>query len=346
MANSKKKKKKARMRMLLTTGCIVMGIVFATLLAGTVYAEYLLGRMNYYPDVPRESMSLEDAEALLKQETDPEDDNYTGPEHNEEDVTLDVADEIIPTGKNVVNILLIGADYQSGDFARSDSMILCTFNKTKNTITMTSLMRDMYVQIPGYYKDRINASYTIGGMNVLKKTLEYNFGLEVHGIVEVDFSHFQELIDMLGGVELELNYMEAEFINLKNNDSLTAGTHVLNGKQALWYSRFRGDAGGDFNRTNRQRVVLGKLIDRYRSITLTEMLSMMDDILPMVTTDMEKNEILGYATGLFPMLINAEIITQRIPAEGGYYMTKINGKSVLVPDIRYNIGILKDTLAE
>lgn len=353
MASSKKKKKKARMRFLLTVGCVVMGLVFAVLLAGTVYAEYLLGRMNYYPDTPRETMSLEDAEALLKQETDPVDENYTGPEHKEEDVILETAGEIIPTSKNVVNVLLIGADYQSGDFARSDSMILCTFNKTKNTITMTSLMRDMYVQIPvknnGHtyiYKDRINASYTLGGMNMLKDTLEHNFGLEVNGVVEVDFSHFQELIDMLGGVELELNYMEAEFINWKNGDSLTAGTHVLNGKQALWYSRFRGDAGGDFNRTNRQRVVLGKLIDRYRSITLKEMLSMMDDILPMVTTDMDKNEILSYATGLFPMLVNAEIITQRIPAEGGYYMTKIDGKSVLVPDIRFNIEVLKNTLAE
>lgn len=345
MAHKKKKKKTGRMRTVLKTSCILMGIIFALLLTGTVYAEYLLDRMNYYPDVPQESMSLEDAEALLK-ETDPEDEAYTGPEQNEDEVTLDVAEEIITTGKNVVNILLIGADYQSGDFARSDSMILCTFNKTKNTITMTSLMRDMYVQIPGYYKNRINAAYTIGGMNMLKKTLEYNFGLEVHGVVEVDFSHFEKLIDLLGGVELELNNAEADFINLKNNDSLTSGVHKLNGKQALWYSRFRGDAGGDFIRTSRQRIVLEKLIDRYRSVSLAELLSMLDDILPMVTTDMSKSDILSHVTGLFPMLINAEIVSQRIPAEGGYYMTKIDGKSVLVPDIRFNIEILKDTVQE
>lgn len=342
---AKKKKKNAGLRTVLTASCIVFGLVFAVLLGCTVYAEYLLNQMNYYPDEPRESMSLEDAEALLK-ETDPEDENYTGPEHNAEDVTLETAESMIEAGENVVNILLIGADYQSGDFARSDSMILCTFNKTKNTITMTSLMRDMYVQIPGYYKNRINASYTIGGMNLLKKTLEYNFGLEVHGVVEVDFSHFVELIDMLGGVELELSYAEAEFINYKNDDSLTAGVQVLNGKQALWYSRFRGDAGGDFIRTNRQRIVLSKLIDNYRSTSMTDLLAMLDDILPMVTTDMEKNEILGYVTGLFPMLIDAEIITQRIPAEGGYYMTKIDGKSVLVPDIRFNVNILKQTIEE
>lgn len=343
MAN-KKKKKKAALRSVLTVGCVVMGLVLAMLLSATVYAEYLLNQMNYYSDGTRETMSKEDAEAFLNQ-TDPDDENYTGREDNAEDVTLDIADEILPTSENVINILLIGADYQSGDVARSDSMILCTFNKTRNTITMTSFMRDMYVQIPGYYKNRINASYSIGGMKLLKDTLEHNFGLEVNGIVEIDFSHFEELIDLLGGVEIELSYMEAEFINLKNDDNLTQGVRVLNGKQALWYSRFRTE-GGDFKRTDRQRIVLGKLIENYRNSSLTDLLAMMDDILPMVTTDMEKNEILSYVTGLFPMLVRAEVITQRIPAEGGYYMTKIDGKSVLVPDIRFNVQILKDTITE
>ncbi len=150
---------------------------------------------------------------------------------------------------------------------------------------------------------------------------------------------------MLGGVEIELSSKEADFINLKNGDSLRAGTQRLTGAQALWYSRFRGDSGGDFGRTNRQRVVLSKLVDEYRSSSLTDLLGMMNDILPMVTTDLEKSEILGYVMKLFPMLPDAEIVTQRIPAEGGYQMRRIDGRSVIVPDIPFNVEILKNTIS-
>lgn len=342
MSHNKKHKRKP-LRVILTVSCVVLALVLALLVAGTVYAEYLLNQMTYQDDTPRETLSPEEVQALLE-ETDPIGD-FTGPEMDPEDVSLPMAD-IIATSENLVNVLLIGADYQSGDIARSDSMILCTFNKTKNTITMTSFMRDLYVKIPGYGKNKINASYSIGGMQMLKNTLEHNFGVQVDGIVEVDFSQFEKLIDLLGGVELDVTYMEAEFINLKNHDHLKQGVQVLNGKQALWYSRFRGDGGGDFNRTNRQRVVLGKLIENYRNSSLTDLMAMMDDILPMVTTNMDKNDIVSHVTNLFPMLVGAEIITQRIPAEGGYYMTKIDGRSVLVPDISFNLKVLKDTIME
>lgn len=342
----KKKRAKRILRSTLMIGCIVMGLVLVMLLSATIYAEHLLNQMNYYDNTLQETMSPEAAEEFLRQETDPEDEEYTGPEMNAEDVTLETVEEKLETSESVVNILLIGADYQSGDVARSDSMILCTFNKTRNTITMTSFLRDLYVRIPGYSKNKINAAYTIGGMQLLEKTLDQNFGVQVDGIVEVDFSQFEELIDLLGGVEIELTYTEAQFINLKNHDKLKQGVHVLNGKQALWYSRFRGDGGGDFNRTNRQRVVLGKLIENYRNSSLTDLMALMTEILPMITTDMDKSDILEYVTSLFPMLVNAEIVTQRIPAEGGYYMTKIDGRSVLVPDISFNVQILKDTIME
>ena len=344
MSHNKKKKQKP-LRVILTVSCVVLGLLLALLVAGTVYAEYLLNKLNYHTDEPRETLSVEDVQAILSQETDPVGD-FTGPEMSAEDVTLALPEGVIATNENLINILLIGADYQSGDIARSDSMILCTFNKTKNTITMTSFMRDMYVHIPGHYSTRINASYALGGMDLLQETLEYNFGLEVDGIVEVDFSHFKELINLLGGVELDVSKSEAAFINLKNKDKLKAGVQTLNGAQALWYSRYRGDANGDFGRTDRQREVLSVLIERYRSISLPELLGMLDDILPMVTTNMDKTQILGYVTGLFPMLMEAEIGTQRIPAEGGYNMTRIDGKSVLVPDIHFNVEILKDTISE
>ena len=122
------------------------------------------------------------------------------------------------------------------------------------------------------------------------------------------------------------------------------GVQMLDGEQALWYSRFRGDAGGDFNRTNRQRIVLSILINRYKALSLTELIGMMDDILPMVTTNMTKDEVLNYVKDLFPMLATAELVTQRIPAEGTYEQAKINGMAVLVPNISKNAKILEDTM--
>ncbi|MFQ9799037.1 MAG: LCP family protein [Clostridia bacterium] len=100
----------------------------------------------------------------------------------------------------MVNILLIGQDRREGEGRqRSDSMILATINKKSQSIYLTSFMRDMYVPIPGYSDNRINAAYAFGGMDLLDDTIETNFGIHIDGNVEVDFSGFKTLIDMMGG---------------------------------------------------------------------------------------------------------------------------------------------------
>ena len=99
----------------------------------------------------------------------------------------EIPDESEIYGKHLVNILLVGQDRLEGQSRqRSDTMLLVSFNKSDNTITLTSFMRDMYVQIPGYKPNRLNAAYAFGGMNLLKKTLDVNFGVKVDGVVEVD----------------------------------------------------------------------------------------------------------------------------------------------------------------
>lgn len=344
--DNKKKTNGTMLRSALIAVCIVLGLVFAVMLGCTVYAEYLLSKVNYVdPNATVPTLSQEEIEALHR-ETETMDPDFTGPELKEEDVELETAAQVEVDKENVVNILLIGADYQSGDIARSDSMILCTFNKHTNTITLTSIMRDMYVKIPGYKSNRINVAYTFGGMQLLNRTISQNFGVEADGIVEIDFSNFEKLIDLLGGIELELNTKEANYINYKAGSQLKAGVQTLNGKEALWYSRFRKDASGDFGRTNRQRIVLTILLNRYKDLSLPELIGMMDDILPMVTTNMTKDEILNHVTNLFPMLAGAEIVTQRIPVEGAYYQAKINDMAVLVPNISKNARILQDVMYE
>lgn len=346
-----KKKSNAGTRAALTVLCVVLAVVLVVMLVGTVYAEYLLNKMNYIKEGETVSrLSQEEADALLSAETETMDPNFTGPQLSGDDVELEDANaQIGGEGQNIVNILLIGQDTRvEGERARSDSMILVTFNKQKNTITMTSFMRDLYVKIPGYKKNRINSAYYFGGMELLNETLYENFGVHVDGNVEVDFSHFAEIINLLGGVTIELKDSEARYINNAGvTNKVSAGVQVLDGEQALMYARDRkSDSAGDFNRTSRQRTVLNALIEKYKNSKLTTMVGLLDDILPMITTDLSKSEILGYVTEFFPMLAGAEIVTQRIPVDDGYYMAMIDGMSVLVPDIETNVQALVDSLTE
>lgn len=341
----------------LIIACAVLGAILAVLLIFTGYTEYLLNKMHYVDkDATIPSLSAEEVEEILSRteatsaDDEPETE-FTGPTMNAEDVELGTAGVQIGLEDAIVNILLIGADYQDTDQPRSDTTMLVTFNTETNTLTMTSFMRDLYVKIPGYAKNKLNAAYSLGGMNLLKETLKENFGVHVDGIVEVDFSQFEKIIDLLGGIDLELTSQEASWINKKAGSSLTEGVQHLNGKLAMWYSRNRtSNGGGDYQRTNRQRIVLNTLIETYKSAKLTTIIGMLDQILPLITTNMTKEEIVDYVVELFPLLMEAEIVSQRIPiGDGsskstGHVMTKIDEMSVLVPNIEMNVQYLLDTI--
>lgn len=324
--------------------CIVLGIILTAMLSVTVYFRYLLNQINYVDPDNAVTLSQEELDAYLAGE---EDSDSTAPSMNAGDVEFEEhTTQIGGKGSGLVNILLIGQDRREGETrARSDSMILCTFNKSTKTLTMTSFLRDLYVEIPGYQDNRINAAYAAGGMSLLNETLEKNFGIHVDGNVEVDFNQFADIVDLLGGVTMELRQDEANVINKSTPGNVSAGTQLLNGDQALAYARIRSlDADGDFSRTNRQRKVISALLDAYKNSSLATILSLLDDVLPMVTTDMNDVKIIAYATELFPMLSGATIVSQRIPADGCYTNKMINGMSVLVADMEANRQLLEDSL--
>lgn len=326
--------------------CTLLGLILAVMLGATLYFQHLLGQINYVDPDAFLQLSQEELDRFLAAD-DQGDADSTAPVIDAEDVEFADHDTLIGgKGSGIVNILLIGQDRREGEGrARSDSMILCTFNKQTRQLTMTSFLRDLYVEIPGYNNNRINAAYAAGGMSLLNKTLEKNFGIHVDGNVEVDFGQFSDIIDLLGGVEIELRQDEANYINRNIGTSLTAGTHLLTGSQALEYARIRSlDGDGDFSRTSRQRKVINALISAYKNSSLTTILSLLDDILPMITTDMSNGEIIGYATELFPLLSDAKIVSQRVPADGSYSGKMIDGMSVLVADMDAARQMLEQTL--
>lgn len=342
----RKKKRNSGKRTALIILCSVLAVILTAMLGVTVAAHSLMNKMNRVDGSQQSTMSAEEMQEYLEAEKQESGDN-SGPSISGGDVDWGgVVSTLLGDSDDVINILLIGQDRREGESrARSDSMILCTVNRDSKTIILTSFMRDLYVQIPGYGSNRINASYAWGGMELLNKTLEQNFGIYVDGNVEVDFNQFSNIVDLLGGVPMELRKDEAAYINSDTHSSLSAGMQMLSGKQALSYARIRSlDADADFSRTNRQRKVLNALFEQVKDSGLVTLLGLLDEVLPMVTTDMSNGEILGYATKVFPMFSGASISSQRVPADGAYYGAMIDGMSVLVADMDKTRQILQETL--
>lgn len=236
--------------------CTLLGLVFAVMLCGTLAFQHLLGKLNYVEPVQPEGDGIVSAFSAI----------------NLGNFGADTQDNKVQSASGVLNILLVGQDRREGESqARSDSMILCTFNKHTKQLTMTSFLRDLYVPIPGHHNNRINAAYSEGGAALLDRTLRENFDLHIDGNIEVDFSQFSQIIDLLGGVQLELREDEAAEINKETGSGLSAGVQVLNGEQALTYARIRKlDADGDFSRTSRQRKLMNALLGSYRNIKWKE----------------------------------------------------------------------------
>lgn len=252
--------------------------------------------------------------------------------------------------EGVTNILLIGNDSRAGgEDGRSDAMILVSISNRTKTIYLTSLLRDIYVEIPGHEGNRLNAAYSFGGPELLLKTIKQNLDIEVNRYVQVNFQAFANLIDAVGGVELELTNEEVQLVNAYLNEynmlenrpmdtdylpSDASGLLHLNGPQALAYSRNRY-IGSDFGRTERQRKILEAVFHQLPSSVLTNLDDMIDGILPNLTTNISKNEC--YALSLdAPKLLTYELVQASIPIAGSYQNVTIRKMSVLQVDFEKN----------
>ena len=321
--------------------CIAAGLLLIASVSIGIYVGSLMNQIHYVDSQTTPTLTQQELNSLQVEET-------VRPRRHPE-IPVQWETTYVPIAKEdyVVNILLIGQDRRPGETrARSDAMILCTFNTRNNTLTMTSFLRDLWVQIPGYQDNKLNAAYAAGGMKLLKETLEHNFGIHIDGNVEVDFNRFVQIVDLLEGVEIELRSDEARYLNrAQDTQDLTAGVQTLTGEQVLCYCRIRAlDSNADFSRTNRQRKVLDALVRKYRSAGISRTLSLLDDILPMITTDMTKMQIMGYAYDLLPKLASAQIVSQRIPADGTFTTPVIRNMSVLLADMDAARKMLRQTL--
>lgn len=250
-----------------------------------------------------------------------------------------IKDETIPIkfSDDVFNILLIGTDARTSDYrGRSDSMILVSINKKTGQIVMTSIMRDIYLSIPGKSKNRINAAYSWGGASLLIKTIEDHFKIRIDKYVQVDFLSFEKVINAVGGVDMYINDDEMSIMKpLLGDQYHGAGTYHLDGAQALRFARIRYVGKSDFERTQRQRRMLQEILRSAQSLSISEMNDWLDVILPMLTTDLERGEILDLIlhSGSYLKYDRVEL---RIPYDGTWRNMRIGGKAVLGIDFEKN----------
>ena len=238
--------------------------------------------------------------------------------------TMDLSKYKLDKDTEIVNILLVGADKnadeqnQKGAERRSDSMMIATLDIKHSKLKITSLMRDMYVTIPGYGGNKLNAAYSFGGITLLYETIAENFGIQMDGYAEVNFDAFVNVIDKLGGIEVTLTESEAKnlndtnYIKRKKYRNLKVGTQVINGYQALGYCRIRhgkrqadgrypgvytaSGKGDDYGRTERQRLTIQAILKKVKTLSPMELLELAEVILPNIKTDISKKMIYTYYT--------------------------------------------------
>ncbi len=351
----------------LLLGCIASGVLFylywsgaykdskfiSSLLNAPIISSFVNSKIDKINQAQFEDKgSSEDLEKLvgvfestepstLSTETTTEPTETTEPDYGE-------------SGK-IVNILLVGQDSRPGeDHKLADTIILLTLNKETKTLTATSFLRDSYVKLPNYYRghtcgwNRINTAYALGygwfgdagAMDMLNVTIQNNFGVEIDGNVEVSFDAFVSVIDYLGGLEVDLGQEEVDYLNgvadVYGTRHLEVGTNLLTGSEALQYARMRHMNAGDsdIKRAGRQRGVIEKVFNECRSKSLLELNKLLDEVLPMVITNITPEDMKMYISELLPYIFEVEFVANQCPVEGSSW-----GEMVDLPDGRS--GVLK-----
>lgn len=300
-------------RILSAVCAVVLLLTGTVMVSGSVYVSALLGLISY-------DMGDRDYSNVPMLPGDIDDGSVTNIIENPTPVNISSI-ETRGNTDNITNIMLIGVDGRDGEGygARSDTNMILSINTATHTIKLASLLRDVWVTVPGLDFDedgeddycKLNAAFYYGGFNLLSRTIEQNFHLQIDQYVAVDFEAFSKAVDALGGVDIELTADEAEYIPIQSDDpdrfatednpdleplGHEAGTYHLNGQQALAYCRIRYlYAASDLQRQQNQRRVIDKLMEKAKTMNFATLTGVLTAVLPYVQTNLSKQELLEYA---------------------------------------------------
>ena len=327
----KQPKKKRGGKIGLIILAVILVIVGCAAAAGAVYYNRMMNKMNII-ELPEdtyvyteETQLTEATEAVAAAETEMQDETT--------EATTVVTEPPKATAEDIINILVVGQSSRAGEESRmADTTMVVSVNTFDGTVTVFSVLRDSYVKLPDY-KGHVcgRAKFTVcyglgyqwggiaGAMEMTNICMRDNFGVEVDYNIEIDFESFTRVVDLLGGIEIELTEAEAKYLN---NDDLYVrydvqpGKQYLDGMAALSYARMRkaeGDADSDIKRSARQRLVIEKLFEKIRGLSVTELQSVADTLLPEITTTMTPGDVVSIMTRILPVLKDVKIVGATIP---------------------------------
>lgn len=262
------------------------------------------------------------------------------------------------SNKERVNILLLGVDRRPDEvYSRTDTMMLVTIDPKSRTAGMLSIPRDLWVSIPGYDEDRINKAYFFGdrdeypggGPALAMKTVQYNLGVPVHFYAKIDFRGFEEVVDTLGGIEIDVPQTIDDPTFPDNNYGydpfyLEAGHHSLNGHDAMRYARTRHSSGGDFSRAKRQQQVMLAIRDKALQLDMIPHIpELWASMSSTIETDLQLVDIVELAQladDIDASNIQTAVIDSDMTVD---YVVPETGAQVLLP-LREKIGVVVDDI--
>lgn len=210
--------------------------------------------------------------------------------------------------EGITNVLLIGVDARDLDEpCRSDSMIIATLDNNNKKVKLTSLFRDTLVDIPGHGEAKLNAAYMLGGPELLMKTVKETYNVSIDKYIIINFWGFETIVDYIGGIEVDVKDYQLEELNKYIGESTggndcpveKAGIQTLNGKQALSYARIRYNVGDEYERTDRQREVIFKVIEKLQNTKPSKYLGIMNTMLEYIKTNIDPLEALNMAYTIY-----------------------------------------------
>ncbi|GAA0862699.1 LCP family protein [Paraclostridium tenue] len=277
--------------------------------------------------------------------------------HKKEQISKKEAKQEALKNEKSMNIALFGLDRRSKEEkSRSDSIMVANINFETKTINLVSILRDTLVDIKGHGRDKLNHSYAYGGAELSMETINSNFELDINKYVSVDFFSLAKVIDIIGGVDIDLKDYEANQINqnlneINNIEKLPAGTDyiqgsglkTLNGRQAVAYCRIRKVGNGDYERTQRQRNVLKAILVKYEKLDSGKRFEVSMEMMSQVTTNIPINDI----KELQSKILNDKDFTinqHMIPFEGSFETKIIDKKWVIDANMPENIKKIHEYL--
>ena len=212
--------------------------------------------------------------------------------------------------EGITNVLLIGVDARDLDEpCRSDSMIIATLDNNNKKVKLTSLFRDTLVDIPGHGEAKLNAAYMLGGPELLMKTVKETYNVSIDKYIIINFWGFETIVDYIGGIDVDVKDYQLEELNKYIGESTggndcpveKAGIQTLNGKQALSYARIRYNVGDEYERTDRQREVIFKVMEKLQNTKPSKYLGIMNTMLEYIKTNIDPLEALNMAYTIYKL---------------------------------------------